>query len=526
MTAMTRGTLVLLLAAALDPLHAQGAPAPAPVTRPRTAVEDLQLFSQVFNQIRINHPDSLQTHRLFLSAIQAMVQATDPHSYLLPAIRLVPGKEAQLRAGRLHPVPVEFAVIEGTPIVAGVAEGTEARRQDIMIGDELVSIDGAPVNVESGAELEILLAGPRGTFVTLVLERRRPDGSYAPLTRKVKRERYAEESAVPASLMLDGETGYIRITSFDNSRVSEDLRAAVTGLEGKGMKRLVLDLRGNGGGSVAEAATVAGEFLPTGTVVYTSEGRRAEAVDTGRVKRSFWRSERNYPLLVMLDDETASASELVAGALQDHDRAVIVGQPSFGKSLLMRGFPLSDGSVLMLVVGKVRTPCGRTVQREYREISNRNYYRAARAERDTVGLPTCTTKSGRTLYGGGGIYPDVRTKRPAPLPAWVSRAAEADLFLKWANSFVGSAGTTLGSSDEFAANPRLPDEAVAQFRTLATQNDVTIPDDADADAQLRARLHEWVAWVKWGNKGAYTLEARQDPAIREALKHFSAAAPK
>lgn len=519
---------VLLAAASLLALPAAGpvlgaqapAAAPAPAIRPRTAAEDLQLFSQVFNQIRVNHPDSLDTHRLFMSAIQAMVQATDPHSYVIPAVRLVPGKQEELRNGKLHPVPVDFTMVGGTAIVANVAAGTQASRQDILPGDELVAIDGAPVRAESPVELEILLAGPRGSTVMLTLERRRSDGTYASLTRVVKRERYDEETAVPAALMLDGTVGYIRITTFVGAKVAEDLRAAVEKLEKDGMRSLLLDLRDNGGGSVAEAAAVAGEFLPAGTIVYTSEGRRAAAVDTGRVKRSFFRSERNYPIVVMIDDGTASASELVAGALQDHDRAVIVGQPSFGKSLMMQGFPLSDGSVIVLVIGQVRTPCGRAVQRQYRDLSSREYYRAARAERDTIGRPTCKSKSGRTLYGGGGIYPDVRTPRPADAPRWVLRVNEADLPLTWAGGYVTEHATTLGTLDNFARAHTLPDDALVAFRAFATQRGVEIPTGADEDARLRALLVRTVAGVKWGSAGLYQVEARLDPAVMAATQQF------
>ena len=496
------------------------AAASAPATRPRTAAEDLQLFSQVFNQIRVNHPDSLDTHRLFMSAIQAMVQATDPHSYVIPAVRLVPGKQEELRNGKLHPVPVDFTMVGGTAIVANVAAGTQASRQDILPGDELMAIDGAPMRAESPVELEILLAGPRGSTVTLTLERRRSDGTYASLTRVVKRERYDEETAVPAALMLDGTVGYIRITTFVGEKVAEDLRAAVQKLEKEGMRSLLLDLRDNGGGSVAEAAAVAGEFLPAGTIVYTSEGRRAAAVDTGRVKRSFFRSERNYPIVVMIDDGTASASELVAGALQDHDRAVIVGQPSFGKSLMMQGFPLSDGSVIVLVIGQVRTPCGRAVQRQYRDLSSREYYRAARAERDTIGRPSCKSKSGRTLYGGGGIYPDVRTPRPADAPRWVLRVNEADLPLTWAGGYVSEHAAALGTLDAFARAHTLPDDALVSFRAFAAQRGVEIPTGADEDARLRALLVRTVAGVKWRSAGLYQVEARLDPAVMAATQQF------
>src|SRR5476651_2636992 len=219
--------------------------------------------------------------------------------------------------------------------------------------------------------------------------------------------------------MMDSGTGYVRVTTFMGEKVADDLHAALDRLEKMGMQRLVLDLRDNGGGSVSEAARVAGEFLPRGTVVYTASGRKAEITDTGRVQRSFWRSERRYPIVVMVNAGTASASELVAGALQDHDRATIVGRPTFGKSLLMRGFPMSDGSVLVLVIGHVRTPCGRIVQRQYHSLSRVDYYRMARAERDTAGRPSCKTDGGRTVYGGGGIYPDVQLADAAPAPRWL-----------------------------------------------------------------------------------------------------------
>lgn len=515
-----RIAVACVIAACTLPLPAQQA---QPVTRARTPAEDLQLFSQVFNQIRLNHPDSVDSHRLFMAAIQAMVRATDPHSYVIPAVRLQPGKEEQLRAGRLHPVPIEFRYVGGVPMVASVAAGTDARRRDILPGDELVAIDGQPVAAESPLELEITLAGPRGSSVALTFERRTSDGSYRSLSRTVKRERYSEESAVPAALMYDAQTGYVRITTFVGDRVAADLRAALQQLEREGMERLVLDLRGNGGGSVDEAATIAGEFLPAGSVVFTSEGRRQSAVDTGRVKRSFWRKERQYPIVVLIDEGTASASELVAGALQDHDRALIVGQTSFGKSLMMRGFPLSDGSVLVLVVGQLRTPCGRVVQRDYRGVSARNYLRLAAVERDTVGRPSCTTVGGRRVYGGGGIFPDVRTPRPARAPDWLRRANELELPAVWAGGYVTEQAATMTSLQRFVAAPTLPDGAAASFRSFAERQGVTVPDTPEDEAVLRRALLQSLAFAKWGNPGLYQVEARLDPDIEAALVHFAQA---
>ena len=198
------------------------------------------------------------------------------------------------------------------------------------------------------------------------------------------------ESAVPVATMVDSTTGYVRVTTFMGDRVADDLHGALQVLESNGMRRLVLDLRGNGGGRVDEAKRIAAEFLPRNAIIYTAAGRKADVTDTGRVERSRWSSERRYPIVVLVDNGTASASELLAGALQDHDRALIVGRTTFGKSLLMQTFPLTDGSRMALVIGQVRTPCGRMIQREYHGETRRAYYRDAgqvRRHGFSAGLP-------------------------------------------------------------------------------------------------------------------------------------------
>ena len=300
--------------AATDHSASAQPPAKSPI-RKRTAAEDLQMFGQVLNQIRVNHPDSLDTHELLMAAIEGMVRAADPHSYVIPAMRLDPAREGQLRAGKLQPLPISFVMIGGAPVVASVAAGTAASALDILPGDELISADKKNIVAESAEELEITLAGPKNALVVLEFERRREDGTLVRVVRSVKRERADEATAVPASVMLDATTGYVRLTTFMGEKVADDLHAALERLEKAGMKQLLLDLRDNGGGSVDEAARAAGEFLPSGTVVYTASGSKKEVLDTGRVKRSFWKSEKRYPIIVMINSGTASASELVAGAL-------------------------------------------------------------------------------------------------------------------------------------------------------------------------------------------------------------------
>jgi carboxyl-terminal processing protease len=290
------------------------------------------------------------------------------------------------------------------------------------------------------------------------------------------------------------------------------------------MRRLVLDLRDNGGGSVSEAARVAGEFLPKGAIVYTSEGSKKELTDTGRVSRSFWQAQqRKYPIVMLINAGTASASELVAGALQDHDRALIMGRPSFGKSLLMLGFPLTDGSVIELVVGRVRTPCGRVIQREYRNITRHEYWRLARADRDTAGRPACKTDAGRTVYGGGAIFPDVLVDAQPGAPLWYSRVSEQLLPVTWAGGYA-TAATSLGSLDAFIHSPELPDAAVNDFRDYAKKQEVTIPTDSATNVMLAKLLARAVANSKWGEAGLYSVTAVLDSEVAEATKDFAQAA--
>lgn len=524
----TRRHILAGLAAAAAVAACSAAPAVAqgmaPAVRKSTPYEDLQMFGQVLNQIRVNHPDSVDTHELLMAAIEGMVSAADPHSFVIPAVRLQPGKEEQLHAGKLVPVPVNFAFVDGAPIVASVSAGSAASHLDILPGDELVSVAGKPADAASAEELDIELAGPKGSEIALGFERRRIDGSLVVLERSVKRERVGEATAIPAAMMLDSATGYVRVTTFVGAKVADDLHSALDSLEKSGMAQLVLDLRDNGGGSVSEAARVAGEFLPKGAIVYTSEGSKPELTDTGRVSRSFWQSQqRKYPIVMLINAGTASASELVAGALQDHDRALIMGRPSFGKSLLMRAFPLTDGSVIELVVGRVRTPCGRIVQREYRNITRHEYWRLARVDRDTAGRPACKTDAGRTVYGGGGIFPDVLVDAQPGVPLWYSRLSEQLLPITWAGGYATAAGGSLGSLDAFVRAPGLSQAAVSDFRDYAKKQGVEIPADSASNVMLAHLLTRAVANSKWGEVGLYSVTAALDPEVEDATHKFGEA---
>ena len=500
-------------------------------TRKRSVAEDMQLFSQVLNQIRVNHVDSLDPHDLMMAAITGMISEADPHSYVIPVTRLDSTKTAAMRAGKLVPIPIDFQYVGGAPLVSSVAPGSKAVALDILPGDELVAADGHPIAAQSSDELDVALAGPKHSTAALLFRRRRADGSIARFERSVERENVDDETAVPAAVMLSGQTGYVRVTTFMGDKVADELHAALDKLEHSGMQRLVLDLRDNGGGRVDEAKRMAGEFLPRGAVVYSAAGRKQDVTDTGRVQRSFWRSERRYPIVLLVNSGTASASELVAGALQDHDRALVVGHTTFGKSLLMRGFPLTDGSVMELVVGELRTPCGRAIQREYRGESRRDYYLDAGQSSDTSASaanagsssrPSCKTDRGRVEYGGGGIVPDVALPY-VQTPSWLARVGELNLPITWVAGYVEGAGKSIATVDALAAAPSLPPDALASFRAYAAKNGVTVPDDTASNQLLMRTLVRYVAYSKFGQAGYYRLVAITDPEVDAAIGAFDKA---
>jgi carboxyl-terminal processing protease len=216
---------------------------------------------------------------------------------------------------------------------------------------------------------------------------------------------------------------------------------------------------------------------------------------------------------------TASAAELLAGALQDHDRALIIGKPTFGKALIMRGFPLSDGSIIELVVGHLRTPCGRVVQRQYRSISTREYYRLARADRDTAGRPTCRTDAGRVAYGGGGIYPDLVVDEP-DIPIWVARLGEENVVLKWIGGYVSGTPSIFASLDALAAGHPVDSNAISEFRKFASAQGIAIPQTTEADSTLERVLSAAAARSKFGDAGFYRVSAVRDPEVQIARHAF------
>ena len=378
------------------------------------------LFGDLYELLASEYVDAIDAERLMRTGIAAMTGALDPYTVFLDEGTAAAGRLRQ--QGGAGGVGAVVEVRDGRPVVTAVLEATSAETQGVRPGDALVSVAGRPAEVLSADAVERLLVGDPGTTVEMVVER---EGETAPLRFDLVRAE-ADAAVVSYSGRLGDDVGYVRLDKFFGD-ASAEVGTAVTTLQQDGALRgLVLDLRGNPGGLLQEAVEISGLFLPAGTLVTATRGR---AENTSRPYRTAEKPQfPDLPVAVLVDGVSASASEIVAGALQDHDRGVVVGETTFGKGLVQVVRPTLYGTALKLTVSRYTTPSGREIQR----LDYRQGQRAA-AVPDSL-RRTFQTAAGRPVRSGGGIEPDVPVARggESELERALVRTAA---FLRFANRY-------------------------------------------------------------------------------------------
>ena len=369
-----------------------------------------QVLSSVLDRIDRMYVDPVDRNRLTDIAIDAILDELDPHSDWFSAEELA--AMAEPMEGNFEGIGVEFLLQEDTIMVVTPIVGGPSEAAGIRSGDRIVSVDDSVIAGTglSNSKVMRLLKGPSGTEVGLGLLR--PGASDTALIDvTLRRGRIPIHSVVAAERMPDG-TGYIKVIRFARN-THDEFDAALSSLLEAGVERFVLDLRGNGGGYLHAAVPMVERFLDEGDLVVYTEG-------AAQPRREYVTERpgllRDLPLVVMVDEGSASASEILAGALQDHDRAVIVGRRTFGKGLVQEEFPVADRGALRLTVARYYTPSGRSIQRPYGDGVDYEDEWIARQERGEyveadsvlrVDSLAYRTEAGRTVYGGGGIAPDV-----------------------------------------------------------------------------------------------------------------------
>ncbi|MBI1796861.1 MAG: S41 family peptidase, partial [Candidatus Eisenbacteria bacterium] len=369
----------------------------------------LDLFSQVLYLVQNNYVEAPDNEKLIKGAIDGMLKTLDPHTVYVPMQRAQQMDEEF--QGEYSGIGINFDLRDGAIVVIAPLEGSPSSRLGIQAGDRIVEIEGKPLakNLTTDDVFK-LLRGAAGTVVNVTIER---EGDSQPHHFAIERAKIPLES-VPYAFMMRPGVGYVRITRFAQTTGTE-LEKALTGLRQQGMKSLVLDLRQNAGGLLSQAVEVLDELVPQNKRVVYTRGRIQSA------NADYYSSERpklvDGPIVVLIDHGSASASEIVAGAMQDLDRGLIAGVNSFGKGLVQNQLRLGDGSKLLLTIAKYYTPSGRTIQRPYDKFgSDRVSYQEDAAREDVpsdselAARPKFKTQAGRNVFGGGGIFPDVVLK--------------------------------------------------------------------------------------------------------------------
>jgi carboxyl-terminal processing protease len=367
---------------------------------------DVDRFTRFYSLVEQNFANPLNPDKaIYDGAIPGMLRTLDPHSNFFD-----PKAYKQLledQKGRYSGVGMEVRTQSERTVVVAPFPGSPAYRAGIRPGDAIMAVDGKPARGLTTTEVADLLKGPRNTSVKITVSR---EGSPNYLTFVVVREQIDRKS-VPDGFFVAPGIAYIKIRSFDEN-TGRELDANLKRFDQQHPRGLVLDLRGNPGGLLNEAVDVSGEFLKRGQTVVTSRGRES-AEKVYRAPRGA--HGRDYPIVVLVNQYTASAAEIVSGALQDHDRAWILGETTFGKGLVQSVFPLRDDAALALTTAHFYTPSGRLIQRDYAHESFFDYYfhkdGLTRNPNDVK-----MTDSGRTVYGGGGITPD-ETYHAPPMDA-------------------------------------------------------------------------------------------------------------
>lgn len=375
----------------------------------RTNPELLKL-SNVFNVISNLYVDSVDDGRLVEAAIVAALKELDPHSSYIPKKEV--DRVNEPLQGSFEGVGIQFQIYEDTIMVVQTISGTPAEKVGVMPGDRIVYINEdlmAGQKIQN-SDVTSRLRGPKGSEVQVRIARR---GLKELLLFKIIRDKIPVNS-VDASYMLTARTGYIKINNFGGT-TAEEYRKAFAQLRKEGMQNLILNLQGNGGGYMNAAIELADEFLGRGQLVVYTEGlKQPKSIAKATALGGFEEGK----LIILVDEFSASASEIVAGAVQDWDRGIIVGRRSFGKGLVQRQIPLVDGSMLRLTTSRYYTPTGRSIQKPYengveqyqKELEDR-YKHGEFLTADSIHFPDSlkyeTLELKRTVYGGGGIMPDI-----------------------------------------------------------------------------------------------------------------------
>jgi carboxyl-terminal processing protease len=480
--------------------------------------DGLNKIEDMMDLVQRSYYKPVEDKDLAQEAVKGMLQTLDPHSYLLEPDNF--SRMAEEQKGKYFGVGMQIQKQDGRLIVISPMEGTPAWRLGVQPADFISKINGEDTQPISAQDAVNKLRGPKGTKVDITFLR---EGLAKPIELTIERAEIPLYS-VPYAFLLPGDVGYVLIRYFAEA-TAEELEAKLETLTEQGMKSLILDLRGNAGGPLVQAIEVSDLFIPRSEMVVSMKGRNRAFNRNFSALRSD--PYEKLPLIVLIDQGSASASEIVAGAIMDNDRGLIVGADSWGKGLVQQMFPLGPDMAVAITIAKYYTPSGRSIQRDYSRLDEYLLDKVAADKPREVK----TTAKGRKVLGQGGITPDVAV--PFTLKAYTFELRGRGAFFGYARKFV-SHQTPLGKTLAFAGDPpaeakgRIPAAKpfLADSRVLedfrAYLKSVGLEADPkrfkEAEPDLTRELEREVASSLWGQEEGWKAFERTDPQILRALK--------
>lgn len=482
---------------------------------------NLDLFSNVLYLVQNNYVDPPDNQKLIKGAIDGMLKTLDPHTQFLPE-RRAQQMDEQFH-GEYSGIGVQFDIIDNKIVVLSPIEGTPAYRLGIRAGDKIFEIDGQPLKKGiTNDDVFKALRGPTGSTVQVTIER---EDEPEPLKFTIERAKIPIES-IPYAYMIRPGVGYVRVIRFAQT-TGDELEKAIGDLQAQGMKSLLIDLRSNSGGLLSQAVDVLDQLIPDNQRLVYTRGRipsaNADYYSTNRPGK--W---TQGPLVVLVEHGSASASEIVAGAVQDLDRGIVAGINTFGKGLVQNQMNMSEGK-LLLTIARYYTPSGRGIQREYSKFGDQGEYHLDAFKEDVptdsalAARPKFKTLAGRTVYGGGGIYPDVVVKDPPNLTRpeieFITKRVGFEFATHhWLRQHAKEKLTPASFDTRFT----LTDAEWSALRGVLAAKKVEMNDSTFA-AEKDFMLHQVraeLASAQFGSLERYKIAVEDDPQLNAALELF------
>src|SRR5579862_3363583 len=471
----------------------------------QTAVRD---FTSVLSVVQANYAEPVDADKaVYQGAIPGMLRMLDPHSNFFDARQFALLREDQ--RGKYYGVGMVVAPRDNHTVVMAPYVGAPAYNAGIRPGDVIVKVDDKATDGLTTSDVADMLKGAKGTIVKITVTR---EGYTDPLTFTVTRDEIPRHS-VDIAFMLKPGVGYIRLSGF-NETTDREIAEGLKKLNAPSLDGLILDMRGNPGGLLNEAVAVGDMFLEKGQLIVSHHGRASNERKYVAIRGN---QGNTVPLVILVNGNSASATEIVSGAVQDHDRGIVVGETTFGKGLVQTVTPLSENTGLALTTARYYTPSGRLIQRDYKSISLYEYH----YERKVPEHPTEVklTDSGRQVTGGGGITPDIVVPT-AKLNRFQENLFRADVFYPLEGGIGGFTRFYLGTRPTVTHEFNVDDEVMHQFRNYLTTKNVRFSEAEIAENQdwIRRKIKQEVFMSTFGMQEGFKVLLEADPQVQKAVE--------